>query len=63
LAFAKIDPMIGDLIVDEECETCFCGEDSVINAREVGDHFSGRVDIFVARDVPMTGDAGNRNEE
>ena len=55
--------MVGDLVLDEECKISFCEEDSVINAGEFGGGFSGRIDIFIARDAPMTRDLDERNEE
>ena len=40
--------MIHDLVVDEECEIGFCGEDAMVKAGKVSDSFGGRIDILFA---------------
>jgi len=60
LLLPKIDPI---WIADEACVIDFCGQDSVINVGDVGGSLSGRINIFIARDAPVTGDPDKKDEE
>ena len=55
LLLPRIDPLIGSLATDEECEIGFRREDSRIDAREVGSDFGGGINIFIAWNSSVTG--------
>jgi len=44
----KVDPLIGYLATDEECEIGFRGEDSRIDTRERDGDLGGGIKVFIA---------------
>ena len=51
----KVNPLIGYLAKDEECEIGFRREDPRIDAREGGSDFGSRINIFLAWNSFVTG--------
>jgi len=52
----KVDPPIGYLTTDEECEIDFRRENSRIDSRECGGDFGGGIKVFIAWNSSVIGD-------